>query len=65
MKKKTDKITTVAGIVAAISGSVLASGAIEVGSHIFVAISSIGAAALGVLGFFTNKKDNPKDNILP
>ena len=63
MKKKSDKITTIAGIVAAISGSVLASGAMEVGSTIFVTISSIGAAALGVLGFFTNKKDEPK--ILP
>lgn len=63
MKKKTDKITTAAGIVAAISGSVLASGALEVGSHIFMAISTIGAAAIGVLGFFTNKKEEPK--ILP
>lgn len=58
-----DKLTTAAGVLAAICAALLGSGLFVSGTPIFVGISAVGAVALGLIGYFAKDKDKPE--ILP
>lgn len=58
--KQKNNLTTYAGIAAAVCASVLGTGLIETGTPVFIAVSVVGAVALGLLGYFS--KDKEKTN---
>jgi hypothetical protein len=53
-----DRITTIAAVIAAISGLVITVFPGPMGEMLKIVIGGIGAAALAVLGYFTNKGTN-------
>lgn len=58
-----DKLTTIAGVTAAVCAALLGTGLLVVGTPIFMGVSAVGAVSVGLIGFFAKDKDEPK--ILP